>query len=206
MAILKKISLTLSLCVLLATTINAQDNNLVDAFKKSYTHEKAGEYTKATAALKAVYDADNYALNLRLGWLDYLAGLFTESMSYYQKAMKLMPLSIEARLGYVLPAAAAGNAEQVKNQYLEILKIDPNNSTANYRLGVIYYGKGDYNLAYKHLEKVVNLYPFDYDSLVMFAWINLKLGRMHEAEVLFRTALLNRPGDASALEGLSNIR
>lgn len=192
--------------LLLATTTFAQEKGLAEVFKKSYTHEKAGEYTKATAVLKAVYDADNYALNLRLGWLDYLAGLFTESMSYYQKAMKLMPLSIEARLGYVLPAAAIGNTEQVKTQYIEILKIDPNNSTANYRLGVIYYGKAEYNLAYKHLEKVVNLYPFDYDSLVMFAWINLKLGKMHEAEVLFNTALLNRPGDASATEGLSNIR
>ncbi len=193
--------------VLLATLATyGQENSLSEVFKKSYTLEKSGEYTKAAAALKNVYDAENYAINLRLGWLDYMAGLFTESMAYYQKAIKLMPLSIEARLGFVLPAAAVGNSEQVKNQYLEILKIDPNHSISNYRIGVIYYGKGEYNQAYKHLEKVVNLYPFDYDSIVMFGWINLKLGKMHEAEVLFRTALLNKPGDTSALEGLSNIR
>ena len=50
---------------------------------------------------------------------------------------------------------------------------------------------------------VVNHYPFDYDSVIMLAWTNYRLGKMREAKVLFQKALLIQPGAESALEGLS---
>ncbi|MEZ5148220.1 MAG: hypothetical protein R2759_14450 [Bacteroidales bacterium] len=55
------------------------------------------------------------------------------------------------------------------------------------------------------MKKVVNLYPFDYDGLIMFAWTNLKLGKLREAKVLFNKVLMYKPDDSSALEGLSVI-
>ncbi len=177
-----------------------------DAFEKSYLYEYSGDYTKAVDALKNVYNAESYELNLRLGWLTYMGGFFTESFAYYQKAIDLKPLSIEAKLGYVYPASALGNWEQVKSQYNEILKIDPLYSLANFRLGSIYYGNEDYTTALKYFEKVVNLFPFDYDGLAMYAWTNLRLGKFREAEVLFNKVLLIRPNDSSALQGLGMIK
>ncbi|MFZ4401672.1 MAG: tetratricopeptide repeat protein [Bacteroidales bacterium] len=177
-----------------------------DAFYVSYQHETKAEYPKAIDALKKVYDEKSYEINLRLGWLTYMSGLFTESTTYYQKAMKLMPLSIEAKLGYVNPAAALGNWEQVKTQYIEILKIDPKNYTANYRMGLIFYGKKNYMSAVKYFETITNLYPFDYDALIMYAWCNYFLQKTREAKVLFNKALMNHSNDASALEGLSLIK
>lgn len=192
------------------TVINglmAQDKvSLEEAFKTSYTHESNAEYSKAAEVLKKVYDEGSYELNLRLGWLDYQAGLFTESIAFYNKSILLMPMSIEARLGFVLPAAALGNWNQVITRYNEILKIDPNHYTVNYRMGSIYYGKQDYQTAYKYFEKIANLYPFDYDALYMFGWTNYRLGKLREAKVLFGKALLNKPGDASAREGYDLIK
>lgn len=179
---------------------------LEEAFKNSYTHETNAEYSKAIEVIKKVYDESSYEINLRLGWLNYQAGLFTESIAFYNKAILLMPMSIEARLGFVMPAAALGNWTQVIGRYNEILKIDPNNYTVNYRMGSIYYGKQDYQTAYKHFEKIANLYPFDYDALYMFAWTNYKMGKMREAKVLFGKALLNKPGDSSAKEGYDLIK
>lgn len=185
----------------------AQDNDkIATAFKNSYTNETAGEYTKAIQNIKDVYAADNYEINLRLGWLNYSAGLFTESQTYYQTAMTLKPYSLEAKFGYVYPAAALGNWEQVKKQYIDILKIDANNTTALYRLGLIYYGAEEYQKAFANFEKVVNLYPFDYDSLLMLAWSNFKLGKTREAKVLFQKVLWYSPDDASAKEGLGYIK
>lgn len=186
----------------------AQDNatTLQDAFSSSYTLEKAGDYTKAAEALKKLYDEKSYEINLRLGWLTYMGGNFTEACAYYQKAINLMPYGIEARFGYINPAIALGNWDAVTTQYLEILKTDPQNTTANYKLGSIYYGKAKYSEALPYFEKVVNLYPFDYDSLLMFAWTNYRLGKLREAKVLFNKALLNRPKDSSALEGLGLIK
>ena len=117
-----------------------------------------------------------------------------------------MPYSIEAKLGYVLPLAALNEWTTVANEYRDILKIDPQNSTANYRLGSIYYYNKDYAIAYKHLEKVVNLYPFSYDGLILFAWTHYQMGKMNEARALFKRVLLLSPKDKSALEGLALVK
>ena len=181
----------------------AQDyTKLTAAFSDSYAKEKAGKYGEAVAVLKAFYDLDSYEINLRLGWLTYLQGQFSESMGYYNKAIELMPYAIEPRLGVVLPASSLGNWDMVIAQYNKILGIDPNNTVTLYRLGLISYDRKEYKLAYQYFEKVVNLYPFDYQSVLMLAWTNFKLGKMREAKILFNKALLYYPDDASAKEGL----
>jgi tetratricopeptide (TPR) repeat protein len=204
----KIIAIAIVAFIMMAKTTYAQDNAtaLLDAFSSSYTLEKSGDYTKAAEALKKVYDEKSYELNLRLGWLTYMGGNFTEGCAYYQKAIALMPYGIEARFGYINSAAALGNWDAVITQYQEILKTDPQNTTANYKLGNIYYGKAKYSEALPYFEKVVNLYPFDYDSLLMYAWTSYRLGKLREAKVLFNKALLNRPKDASATEGLGLIK
>jgi tetratricopeptide (TPR) repeat protein len=197
----------LVLCILsfgYSTTFSfGQDiTEIVNAFQESYIHEASGEYQEAIEVLRNVYDEKSYEINLRLGWLLYQSGLFTESLSYYNNAISQMPMSIEARYGYAYPASALGNWDQVIKQYEKILEITPNNTIASHRLGLIYYGREEYDKAYRYFEKVVNLYPFDYDGLIMFAWTNYKLNKLREAKVLFQKALMHTPGGVSALEGL----
>lgn len=207
MGLLKKNHLTLLAAILIGFSVTAQDyETLRNAFSESYKLEKEGDYNKAIQTLKKVFDEDSYEVNLRLGWLNYNSGMYTESASYYRKAVKLMPHSIEAKLGLVLPVYAQGNVDEVINIYQDILKIAPQNYTANYRMGSIYYGREDYTTAYKYFEKIVNMYPFDYDALHMFAWTNLKMGKVREAKVLFNKALMNRPEDSSAKQGLDLIK
>jgi tetratricopeptide (TPR) repeat protein len=201
---LKKLILTLitplSLCVNLAA------QNLEEAFSKSYIAEYAGKYADAATPLKAVYNAKSYELNMRLGYVTYMAGNSLEAKKYYQKAVELMPYSIEAKLGYVLPLGILNEWTTIAAQYRDILKIDPQNSIANYRLGSILYYNKDYTTAFKHLEKVVNLYPFSYDGLILFAWTEYQLGKMNEARALFKRVLLLSPKDKSALEGLALVK
>ena len=94
----------------------------------------------AATSLKNVYNEKSYEINLRLGWLSYQSGNFTESMAYYNKAIDLMPYAIEPRFGVVYPGAAMGNWSVVMKQYEKILEISPNNSIAMHRLGLILYG------------------------------------------------------------------
>lgn len=182
------------------------NDDLQNAFKLSYKYEASGQFKEAIDAVQAVYSAGNYEVNLRLGWLNYLNLQHKEAMQYYQTAMKIMPYSIEARLGYINPAAALEDWNKVADMYNEILNIDPNNTQVLYKLGLIYYYKPDYQKAYNCFEKVVNLYPCDYSSVLMFGWANYQLGRGSDAELLFNKALLLSPNDASALEGLGLLR
>jgi len=196
--------------IILVCTLNfaySQDIvNMKDAFASSYTYEKNKEYSKAIAEILSVYNASSYEANIKLGWLYYKNNANITSAQYYSKAAVLMPYSVEALLGYVMPEKALGNYDIVIATYLAILKIDPQNSYSNYNLGLIYYGKKDYKTAFTYLEKIANMYPFDYDITVLFAWTNFQLGKLREAKVLFTKALLITPGDASATEGLSLIK
>lgn len=207
--LIKKSGLIFFLFICLsALSLKAQKNyeTLINAFQQSYLKEATGDYQKAIENLRSVYSEDSYEINLRLGYLCYLSGRFSESTAYYNKAIDLMPYSVEARLGFALPASAMGNWSQVIRQYEKILEISPNYSLVMHRLGLIYYGKDDFAAAEKYFEKVVNMFPFDYDALTMLAWTKLKLNKTREAKVLFYKALLNTPGGVSAAEGLELLK
>lgn len=207
MEFLKK---TFIACLLLgcfnAQPLFSQEMTVISAFKASYEKEKAGEYSKAIEALKAVYQEDAYEINLRLGWLCYQSGRFTESMAYYNKAVSIFPYAIEPKFGLVYPAAAVGKWDVVVKQYNDILSIDPNNTLASYRMGLVHYGREEYDQAEKYFKKIVNLYPFDYDGLLMLAWTNLKQQKNREAKLLFNKVLMYSPTDSSAIEGLGLIK
>ena len=206
METLKRISLAITLTVLFGYLM-AQNTAATQAtFVKSYESEKSGNYVAAINAMKTIYKADSYIVNIRLGWLCYLAKQYTESIKYYEKSISLKPYAIEARFGCVKPLSAIESWEKVKAHYVEILKIDPQNTIANYWLGVIYYNRKDYTNATKLFEKVVNLYPLDYDSVIMLAWSKLNTGKHADAKVLFNHALILRPDDNSALSGLKLIK
>jgi len=199
----------LILLVLTTMSVNlaAQDfTKLSAAFTESYAKEKEGKFADAAKPLKAMYDEKSYEVNLRLGWLTYLQGQFSESVGYYSKAIEIMPYAIEPRLGIVLPASAMGNWGSVVEQYNKILSIDPNNTLVLYRMGMISYENKDFKKAYTYFEKVVNLYPFDYYSVLMLGWTNYQLGKTKEAKILFQKALLYDPTSASAKEGLSLLK
>lgn len=195
------------LLFILSGSLFGQDFNAqMKAFESSYVNEGKGDYTAAIKDISDIYIESNYEHNLRLGWLYYTSGRFTESLPYYQNCIKLKPVSVEARLGYVNPAASLGNWGQVETQYSEILKIDPMNTTVNYRMGLLTYGREDYLSALRYFNKVLNMYPFDYDTVIMLAWTEYKLGKLREAKIMFQKALLIRPGDSSATEGLYLIK
>lgn len=184
--------------------IQGQDiKNIQTAFASSYMFESKNDIENSISVLEDVYLEDSYEINLRLGWLYYEKSNFSESEKRYSRAIKLLPYSEEAKFGLVLPKAAMNKWNDVIDIYKQILIISPNNTTANYKLGLILYNKKMFSDAYVLFEKVVNLYPFDHDSLLMYAWSSLQIGKTKEARILFNKVLMNKPKDASALEGLA---
>ncbi|MBI3139041.1 MAG: tetratricopeptide repeat protein [Sphingobacteriales bacterium] len=206
MEVLKKGSISVFAVLFSILSFAQQEAKLLAAFTESYTQESNKQYTAAIAVLKTVYEEKNYELNLRLGWLSYLNKEYSVSMDFYQKAVALRPYAIEAKFGWVQPLSALLLTDKTLQVYEDILKIDPQNTQANYWTGVIWYNRKKYEPAARYFEKMVNLYPFDYDGNHMLAWTCLNLGRANDAKILFNKALLSRPGDASCLEGLSKIR
>jgi tetratricopeptide (TPR) repeat protein len=192
------------LSMLIHTSFYAQTDfsSIQEAFKNSYELEVKGDFKEAANELKKVYNENSYETNLRLGWLNYMAGNFTESIAFYQKTIDLMPYSDEAKFGYVFPLSALGKWDQIITVYESILENSSHNTKAMYYLGTIYYNRKHYDKAIGYFKQLIDLYPFDFEGLYMYAWCNLQLGKKKEAKLLFQKALLNKPNDKRAQEGL----
>lgn len=172
------------------------------AFEDSYKYEGQGKFKEAINSFNKAYTASSYEINLRMGWLYYSAGDFPTSEKYYKMAVDLAPKSIEAKFGYVLPLAAQEEWDMIVNVYKDVLAIQPFNYTANYRMGLIFYNRGEFSTGKPYLDTELTSYPFDYDVVVLCAWNYLKLGNKELATSLFKRALILVPNDPSALEGL----
>ena len=204
MEILRK-TIKIGVFILLVNSVTyAQSNfsNLQEAFSKSYELEAQGDFKLAVNEIIVLYQEESYEINLRLGWLNYMAGNFNESMAFYKKTMELMPYANEPKFGYIFPLSALGRWDEVISLYKAILTNSPHNTKAMYYLGTIYYNRSQFDKAISYFVQIVDLYPFDYDGLLMYAWTNLQLGKKKEAKVLFQKVLLNKPNDPSAAEGL----
>lgn len=207
MEILKKQILAIS-CIIIGISTYAQSDNLAlrKAFKESYALEYNKAYGEAINALSKMHDENSYELQLRLGWLNYMNKNYTQSQVNYAKAASLKPYAVEAKLGLVKPLSALESWDKVLQVYEEVIKIDPQNYTANYWAGTIYYNRKKFEQASRLFEKIVNLYPFDYDGNHMLAWTYFNMGKNNEAKAFFSKALLNRPDDSSSLDGLSKLK
>ena len=197
--------LLITIIITFNTTLVAQNYKMIQAFSKSYEFEKNKDYTNSIAVLKEVYDSTSYEMNLRLGWLNYNAGFYKSALNYYQNAVNKFPNSEEAKIGYNCPAFAIGNTESVIEQYTKILALNPNNTAVCYNMGLLYYNKADFKTAAKYFTKIIELYPFDYDGLIMAATVNYKLGNKQTAKDQFDKVLLYSPNDKTAKEGISQL-
>ena len=195
--------------VLNATVFSQRKSSKTDAFHASLKQETAQEYAKSIQTLDAIYNdnKDDYLLNLRLGWLHYLAKSYNESKKFYGNAVALSGnKSIEAMLARTLPLAALNDWDGVVSTYNAILKLDPMNYTANLRLGQIYLNRAAYGEAKNYLQKAHVNFPGSYEPNLSLGWTYYYLGDKKNAEILLTNALMLSPGDTLALEGLKLVR
>ncbi len=185
--------------------VSAQEtkyNILTEAFMQSYAAEEEKDFAKSIEILEQHYDEKSYEINLRLGWLSYLNGEQLKSKNYYSIAINLKPYAIEPKLGMTYPVYAIGETKELINCYNEVLKIAPQNTIALYNLGLVYFYNKEYEKADTYFTKVVDLFPFDYDGLIMLAHTCFHLKKYREAKVLYHKVLLYKPDDPAALESL----
>lgn len=195
--------LLFSFCFLTLNSFSQNENSKV--FAESYQFEYNKDYTKSIAVLDEIYSSNSYEINLRLGWLHYSNEDYIKSLTYYQNAMHLKPNSIEAKLGYVYPAAAIENWENVIKTYNNILAIAPKNYTANSKLAAIYYYRKDFNTANIFSKKAYDLYPFNFEINLLCGKINTSLGNINEAKKYLNTALLYNPSSKEVITLLTSL-
>lgn len=203
---MKKITFVLGFVLIVSQISFSQNDITINAFEKSYEYEYLLNYKDAITKINEIYTPDDYATNLRLGWLYYLDGDFIKSQTYYKKAMSISENSIEARLGYIYPTSKLENWNEVMQAYIDILKIDPNNTLAMYWLSYMYYLRNDFKKAEVLIKRNILLYPFDFDSNYLASNIYVSLGDIVTAKKYILQALMINPSSENAKELLGKIQ
>lgn len=177
----------------------------INAFAASYTSENAKDYAKAINDIKLFYTDGSYEINLRLGWLYYQKKEYDASQKYYRVAMRVKPNSIEAMFGFINPAVALQNWQEIFTVYQKILTLDAYNSVANYRIALMYYYRKEFASTEKNLQKIIERYPFDYDIVLLLAQSKLALGKTSEAKIYYQRALLYNPSNSEIKSVLGKL-
>ncbi len=172
----------LSLCVLLLffTTVQAGEE---ETWAKSYALEAKGEYKEAAAVIEPFLngggDTAEFAL-LRYGWLNYLLRNHNDAIRSYEKALRLNPNSIDARLGLTLPLLVQQRWKEAARYAKQVLQRSPWNFTAHLRLLVSEEGRRKWSVMKKHASELAARYPSSATPWVYLARAEAWLGD-HEA-------------------------
>ncbi|CAK0771662.1 Tetratricopeptide repeat protein [Azospirillaceae bacterium] len=165
------------------------------AYYRSYTYERMASYEDAIKALIPVFDAypEGYTVNLRLGWLYYLRGNYANAIEHYRKAGRLSPLSLEARLGLLNPLIAQDRVQEAIDLSRQILEIDRYNYTANLRMVTLLRRQGKRDIAERLCLDVLAVYPADVLFLAELGQIKADLNQTSSATAIFNDVLTLDP-------------
>lgn len=201
--------LVILLGVLLLSHISiARGESIPQIYQRSYDEEAKGNYQEAISVLVQAGRAGDasYLYHLRLGWLQYLACKYPESINAYRKAVMMSKGSIEAKLGLMLPLMAQEQWHDAEKTGREILSTDKLSYLANSRLAYIYYNLKQYKDAEAYYRTVLSYYPGDIEMQAGLAWSLLKQNKREAAKKLFNEILRYVPNHISANEGMKILK
>jgi len=195
------------LIIIIPVLVHAQDNKKntgLEFYESGKSEYYSGNYDEAADRLKSAIELDGTNSDYYL-WLGkvYLAKLDESSffekgilsgkvMDNYQKAIKINPANIEARIhlaNYYIyaPSIAGGSTKKAKEQAEEINKYAPEQALMLY--ANIYSQEGEYNLAIEEYKKYVALHPEDVDAYYQFGMFYQALERFDDATEMFEMAI-----------------
>ncbi|MBF0444795.1 MAG: hypothetical protein HQL68_04345 [Magnetococcales bacterium] len=201
------LGLLLLVITIFATVTTAQADSLIaDSYHESFTQEKIEDYNAAIQALMPVYEQypRQYTINLRLGWLHYLAGRYRNSLEYYRSAASAIPSAIDPKLGEAVVGLAQQNYGEVKLICYSIIKIDFYNYLANRYLAKALVGEENFVQAAAVTQKMLALYPSDISFIEQLAIIRMGQGDTATARQLYKDLWILDPNNINAFRFSKN--
>lgn len=173
-------------------------------WQRSFNLESIGQFKKAAEAISPYLekgDEKEFA-QMRTGWLYYLAGDYSQSLKYYQNALKLNQNSLETRLGMMLPLMAQQRWREAAQQANTVISASKWNYYAHIRLMACEEGLGLWDDLIDHAKSAQKRYPADPTILVYLARSYAKKGNNAEARRVYQQVLNRVPGHIEASDFL----
>jgi len=192
---------SLAIMVLVPPVYAADDEKWVaEAYHRSMMYERVQKLDDAIKALALVFKSypQAYTINLRLGWLHYLAGHHANSIEHYQRAIKAIPAAVEPRLGLALPLLAQQKYAEAEEVLMQVLRTDFYNYYGNLRLLAALRGQGKFEAARTVSLRMLGIYPADVTFLAQLAALESMLGDKERARNLYLSVYTLDPENVEA--------
>ena len=175
---------------------DTQFKNIKEQYFKSYDYEKMGRYEEAIKVLAPLYQQypKGYTLNLRFGWLFFLAKKYNDAQKYYKQASLVNSYALDPRLGLIRIYLDTANFKKAEMVSYELLKIDYYNYYANLYATKALIAEKKYKIATTIIEKMLALYPTDVTYLVQLAKV-YKVTNIKYLKTLYENILILDPNN-----------
>jgi len=197
---LYKLILILNMIFISSNAVSADD-----AWMRSYTLEAAGKYVTAAESIEIFLKETppNEFAELRSGWLYYLSGNYSRSITHYKTAIKINKKSIDAMLGMSLPLMAQSRWREATLQINSVINISKFNYIAHTRLMSCEENLKQWDKLQKHAEEIIQYYPSDATTLVYLARAYSHNSNNIKAKETYQQVLLRYPGHLEAINFLA---
>jgi choline-sulfatase len=151
---------------------------------KTGDRDKALKYYQQSLAI----DRQQFRVYGVLGAIALTAGELDHAADEFRAALAVNPHFAEAMANLGFIEALRGHDRQAEEWYRKGIAADPTFPRVQRRLGDLYYERGDFGRAYAEYAHVVQLVPSDLRATLQEGNCARRLGRVAEAETLFRRA------------------
>ena len=173
-----------------------------DAWSESYRLEAAARYADAAAQIEGYVRNSEYA-QIRLAWLFYLQGKFSESIAGYRRAQTMNPHSIDAALGVTLPLMAQWRWQEAADASRAVLAKAPWNYTAATRLLAAEEAMKQWRQMAEDAAQLAARYPSDATAWVYVARAEAWQNNVDKAREAYARVLQIVPGHIEATKYLA---
>jgi tetratricopeptide (TPR) repeat protein len=187
-----------------APSVRRTPNTPATFWKASVTAETNKDYAAAIQQLTGFQQAggDPFLLNLRAGWLYYLAQDYKNASDRYNQAARLQPSAITPLLGLLNVAQARADATEIRKAVEAVLRVDPINYTAQMAGASLQFKAQNYRESLSYYRRVLQYYPDDLAARSGEAWSLYHQGRRDLATTDFQILLSVNPDYPEARQGL----
>ncbi|MEH7331372.1 tetratricopeptide repeat protein [Neobacillus drentensis] len=183
-------------------------NEIIIDFALGELYSEQGEIRQAMAAYEKVLteESEIAGVNIHQRMADLLSasGLFEEALVYYDKALD-EKLEINTLFGYAFTALQAGYNRTAIEKFNELKELDPEYHSLYLHLAMAYEREEELENSIRAINEGIKQDEFNKELFFYGGKISIKLGKIVEAEQLFREAIALDPGFTEAALTLNKL-
>jgi tetratricopeptide (TPR) repeat protein len=142
--------------------------------KRAERHYEEGDYTQAIEVLNKLPHLDHRAHSL-LGWSQFKAGRLAEAEQTFNRILKRVPETNEARNGVGYIALRGGKLEDAEKAFKLVIESESEDVDANMGMALIRMRQAKYESAERYLNTCVKLAPDNQEAKELLATVNDRL-------------------------------